>query len=163
MGTSNVDQRASSKTKNTSKGMSYAEAWRRIKAASNAGFHFEAVTICESIISDRLLSYVAATNAANTFNVRTSFKSLIEKWRKSASPLPMFDGVDLGNAVDCWRDNRNRVVHNLMKSEPGTPTEDVLTFLVRAELTAIRGARLARAVSNWHRDELRRARGIVKP
>lgn len=38
--------------------LSYAEAWARIRLASRQGFFLEAVTVEESIISDRLTSYL---------------------------------------------------------------------------------------------------------
>jgi hypothetical protein len=157
MRTRNVDQLASSKTKNTSKGMSYAEAWRRIKAANNAGFHFEAVTICESIISDRLLSFVAGTGSPSSLTERMPFSRLISEWRKRAGPLPQVNGIDLGQAVDQWRGQRNVIVHGLAKSPPGTPTEDLEAFLLRAREAAMQGAALARVVSRWHQVELKRA------
>ena len=44
--------------------------------------------------------------------------------------------------------------HGLVKSLPGTPTEDVTSFLVQAEQTANEGAELARLVSKWHRSQM---------
>lgn len=43
---------------NAAKFWSYREAWTRIKQAQEQGFYLEAVTIEESIISDRLMSYL---------------------------------------------------------------------------------------------------------
>ncbi len=43
---------------NVAKYLSYREAWARIKLARRQGFFLEAVTIDESIISDRLLSFL---------------------------------------------------------------------------------------------------------
>lgn len=139
--------------------MSYAEAWRRIKAANNAGFHFEAVTICESIISDRLLSFVAGTEPepSSKLTVKTPFGELIKRWRTQTKELPELHGVDLGYAVDQWRNQRNKIVHGLAKSAPGTPPEDLDAFLTQAKETAMRGAALARAVCRWHQARLKRA------
>lgn len=75
-------------SRSTSKHLSYAEAWRRIKNATESGFHFEAVTLCESIISDRLLSYVRGANPASGANTHTPFGVLISEWRKLAKSLP---------------------------------------------------------------------------
>jgi len=140
---------------NTAKYLSYAEAWRRIKAATAQGFHFEVVTLCESIISDRLLSYVRGFNPSSKANVRTQFASLISEWRKLAvRDLPPYGASDLGAAVNTWREERNAVVHSLTKSEPGTPTSQLQSFITRAEQAAKAGEGLARAVSNWHKRRL---------
>lgn len=51
--------RAANATKgDEAKFLSYAEAWARIRAVRKHGFFLEAVTIQESIISDRLSSFV---------------------------------------------------------------------------------------------------------
>lgn len=142
-------------TTNTAKYLSYAEAWRRIRAATDKGFYFEAVTLCESIISDRLLSYIKGVNPQSKANVRTTFATLISEWRKLAGgPIPANGISDLGADVDTWRNERNAVVHSLTKSEPGTPTSQLTPFITRTEQTAKAGASLARAVSNWHQREL---------
>lgn len=95
---------------NTAKYLSYAEAWRRIKAATAQGFHFEVVTLCESIISDRLLSYVRGINPSGRVNVRTPFASLISEWRNLAGKdIPPYGTSNLGAAVSTWRVERNTV------------------------------------------------------
>lgn len=162
MGTRAVNRRLSGQPKNISKGISYAEAWRRVKAANAAGFHFEAVTICESILSDRLLSFVAWADPSSKLTERTSFGELIRRWREQAKELPELGGVDLGLAVDSWRDQRNKVVHGLAKSAPGTPTKELEAFLASAKEAALQGAALARAVCRWHQAELKRARSGIK-
>ena len=143
-------------SKDTSKYLSYAEAWRRIKRATDSGFHFETVTLCESIISDRLLSYVLGVNRTSAVNTHTPFARLISEWRRLAKSLPDHGGNDLGAVVDEWRKARNAIVHGLAKSYPGTPTGDLKPFLERAQQAAEQGTRLARTVSNWHRQQLTR-------
>lgn len=139
---------------NKAKYLSYQEAWRRIKDAQRHRYYFEAVTLCESIISDRLLSYIHSENPNAKADVRTQFSSLIREWRKAAVTLPEYNGKqDLAVAVDSWRKERNAVIHVLTKSTPGTPTAPIDTFLSRAEAAADEGAKLARAVSNWHRKQ----------
>ncbi|TAJ79068.1 MAG: hypothetical protein EPO42_06820 [Gallionellaceae bacterium] len=148
---------------NTAKYLSYAEAWRRIKDATSQGFYFEVVTLCESIISDRLLSYVRGADSTNKATVLTPFSTLIAQWRKLASgKLPVHGNSDLGAAVDAWRLERNAIIHGLTKSEPGTPTAQVQPFIARAEQAAKTGAALARAVSSWHRRQLRAHRAVKK-
>jgi hypothetical protein len=142
-------------TTNTAKYLTYTEAWRRIKNATAGGFYFEVVTICESIISDRIFSYVKGVNPASKANIKTPFERLISEWRTLAQGnLPQHGTSDLGQAVNSWRIERNAVVHGLAKSFPGAPTLPVITFLTRAQNAAVEGAALARSVSNWHKKQL---------
>lgn len=139
---------------NPAKYLSYTETWRRINSGLDSGAFFEVVTLCESIISDRLLSFVRGVDPSSKANVHTPFSQLIACWRKSARTLPPYDGEDLGAAVDSWRKERNEVVHGLAKSMPGTPTDGVVPYIQRAERAARRGVSLARAVSAWHKKQL---------
>jgi hypothetical protein len=50
-------------TGNVVKYLSYREAWTRIKQAQEQGFYLEAVTLEESIITDRLISYLVGVGA----------------------------------------------------------------------------------------------------
>lgn len=145
--------------KNRAKYLSYTKAWSQIKDAIADGFYFEAVTIEESIISDRLLSYLLGTVPDLRFGVHTNLSSLIKKWRKVAGEeLIESDGNDLGKAVDDWRKNRNVVVHGLVKSTPRTPTMDVDDFLDVARQTAEEGRVLSRKVQNWHKKMLKESK-----
>jgi hypothetical protein len=147
---------------NIAKGLSYAEAWRRINAAYDQGFYFEVVTLCESILSDRLLSYIIGVDPACRFNTKTPFGNLILKWKKLAKArnekLPEFINLklgipwssELGDAVDTWRNQRNEVIHGLTKSTPGASTPPVESFITRVKNAAELGRLLARKVSRWH-------------
>lgn len=138
--------------KNTAKYLSYTEAWRRINDAMSKGFYFEVVTLCESIISDRLLSYVCGVNPSSSANIRTPFARLIKDWRRlGAGTLSVQGHPHLGAEVDAWRVERNLVLHGLTKSPPGSPTAPVQPFIVRAEQAAKTGVVLARVVSTWQR------------
>lgn len=149
--------------KNVAKGLSYKEAWRRIRDANEEEFYFEAVTICESIISDRLWSYLVGNQSSA--DERTSFANLITDWKKrTKGTLPQIklpgtiESVDLGEAVDAWRKHRNAVVHGIVKSKPGTPTKPIEQFLEEASQAARDGEFLARRVSDWHKKQLREHR-----
>jgi len=50
------------KNSNIRKYLSYKEAYSRMDKAIKNGFYFEAITIQESILSDRLLSFVVSKN-----------------------------------------------------------------------------------------------------
>ena len=148
---------------NQQKFLSYQEAWARIRDALEADFPFEAVTILESILSDRLLSYLSAVEADRQLTVRTSFGELIRLWSRAAERDGDSEAVELARQVDLWRVARNSVVHGLAKSEPGAPTEEVVGFVDRARRAAEEGAKLARAVDAWHKTQLRRSKAEVRP
>ena len=137
----------------------HREAWRRIKSANENGYYFEAVTICESIIVDRLLSYVLGVSPNCNRKKLKSFGNVIEKWRELTHRQPndtlkQNDGSDLGQCVDDWRKNRNEVVHSLAKSHPGTKMMELNEFLALAKETATEGEELAKAVKALQKKRL---------
>jgi predicted type IV restriction endonuclease len=156
----NSAKSAIKRTPNKAKGQSYAEAWRRIKQANENGYHFEAVAICESIISDRLLSYVLGKAPDSSANTRTALFDLIAEWRRLSAPknkttiAEYAETLLLIQKVDDWRIERNTVLHGLVKSMPGTATPEVEPVILKARKTANNGAALARAVLVWHRKQL---------
>jgi uncharacterized protein Usg len=146
---------------NAAKYLSYREAWTRIRSAQVKGYYLEAVTLEESIISDRLIGYLIGVGAiqpkANTYKY-PGFGQLLQLWKKQhPDPIALPDMDDLHAAVDAWRVNRNNIVHGIVKSHPGTATEDIDDFLATAEMAAARGERLAKAVSTWCRKAARPA------
>lgn len=147
---------------NAAKYFSYREAWTRINAACRQGFFFEAVTIQESIISDRLIQYLVVSGEIQErqeIHQYPSFAGLIKSW-KQRHPDPIATGLieNLQEEVDQWRMARNKVVHQIVKSHPGAETVPIEEFLVNAESAAVRGVVLAKAVTNWCSKSLRRLR-----
>jgi hypothetical protein len=62
--------------------LSYREAWSRIETAKDNGYYFEAVTLEESIICDRLISYLISSGVIDrpvAGNNYPSFGRLIGK------------------------------------------------------------------------------------
>lgn len=149
---------------NAAKYFSYREAWGRIKKAQGHGFYLEAVTLEESIISDRLISYLVAIGVFNVSGKlkSTNFGPLIKEWMNHV-PEPIVDRYfdNLQAAVDRWRERRNKIVHGMVKSIPGTNHDDVINFLEEAKLTAEQGDALARAVCNWHKRMKKQLTGRV--
>jgi hypothetical protein len=146
--------------KNTPKYLSYTKAWERINAAIEAGFNLEAITIEESIISDRLLSYVLGVDASSKVQKRSGLGDLIARWRKLAgASLIEPDGSDLGKAVDEWRQKRNLAVHGMVKSAPGeAPRVQPDDFFELARGAAEEGKKLSRKIQNWHKREVRKSK-----
>lgn len=151
-------------TKNIKKGDSFTYAYARINESINDGFFLEAVTLAESIISDRLYSFVKhheanSENASKSStkekkaNKRTSLQNLIVKARRIKTlQIKTKSGADMFDAVDDWRVQRNQCVHSVAKSEPGTATMSVEEFVAMAKEAALKGKELARLICNWHRD-----------
>lgn len=140
--------------RNANKYFSYREAWVRIKKARGSGFYLEAVTLEESIIADRLVSFLVCVGEIppDSRAEKCSFGQLIQLWmRRVPQPIPIPYFPDLRFAVDEWRKHRNQVVHGLVKSMPGGQHNDVLDFLKAAEFAAFQGETLAHAVSEWVR------------
>ena len=136
--------------------LSYAEAWARIRLATKQGFFLEAVTVEESIISDRLCSYLVKNCGFDHGNpsLRT-LQNLVGVWAKtvrtqaktSAQLVKHLD--ELQQRIEAWRVARNDVVHGLVKSRAGRGDDHIQGFLSRAHQAAKDGQVLARAVSNW--------------
>ncbi len=141
---------------NAAKFFGYAEAWTRISRATKSGYFLEAVTIEESIVSDRLLSFLQKTCGLTLHpRVTRTFSKVIERWEKefearlSDAPELMLASRALHERLDTWRERRNDVVHGLVKSTVGKTDDHIENFLVAAELAAIEGKAVARAISSW--------------
>jgi hypothetical protein len=145
----------SSNSKNISKYLSYKEAWTRIEQAQKQDFYLEAVTLEESVMTDRLISYLVKKGVIepSTKLSKYNFSNLIQLWKEQNAPIQIkVKAIEINNlqiAVDRWRERRNKIVHGMVKSHPGHPTEDIVDFLAEAKLTAKEGENLARAVSYW--------------
>ena len=144
--------------KNVLKGESFAYAFKRIDESIANEYYLEAITLCESIISDRLLSYVSG-NSKKKNNTKTPFKKIIELAQKlNKTKVSFKDESDLLGSVDLWRVQRNICVHSVAKSEPGEPTLTIEEFLKLSEKSAKDGKKLARIICDWHRGV--KARGV---
>lgn len=134
---------------NVLKGDRYKVAFERIKLAIANGYPFEAVTLCESIITDRLLSN-AQGRSAKRIDPKKGMAALQEK-----ANLPK----ELADALNEWREQRNIAIHEFVKTEPGeSPNKSVEEALKDVGRTAREGKKLAREVCKWHRDELNKAK-----
>lgn len=149
---------------NVVKGEAYREAWVRIVEAQEAGFYLEAVAIEESIISDRLISFLARPTADNPLLPDRKghwplFGKLIERWQgEFPEGIAVPGHSDLTREVGEWKDRRNDVIHSLVKSDPAAAPVKVAAFLKQAKRCAAKGALLAKAVSQWHKKQLREAK-----
>jgi len=138
---------------NAPKYFSYREAWARIKMASRQGFYLEAVTIEESIISDRMLSFLEK-NCGVVLGGH-SLNNTSKEWLKHATKLVGAES-EAANEVkalfanlDAWREYRNQVVHGIVKSKASRHEDHIDNFLVAAAQAAKDGEKVARAIDRW--------------
>ncbi len=142
--------------KNIPKYLSYKAAWERINYSLERGFHLEAISIEESIISDRLLSFVLGVDQNSKMGTKSPLDQLIIKWRKHAGKsLIESDGSDLGEQAFIWKEKRNTAIHGIVKSTPRTATMQPEDFFEMTRKTAEEGKILARKVLIWHKKKLR--------
>ena len=133
---------ASAGAKNVAKYEAYVYAFGRLSDAIDRGYNLEAVTIAESIIADRIIS---ACHRAQRNPGRLVLSALLEIASRLNPPLPK------GAEFDLWRQDRNQVVHGIVKGTNKAPLLPPAEFLDLAEKTAVRGAVLARTASAWSR------------
>jgi len=136
----------------------YAEAYARVESSISSAHYFEAITIEESIISDRLASFLEATDSLSADQIhRQSLANLIMLWKlATTNPGSIWEScISLIENVNKWRKERNRYVHGLVKfpnQKANIPnTKD---FIRGAERTAIHGKQLAAEVSNWRKRQV---------
>lgn len=131
----------------------YTEAFARIDSSINSEHYFEAIAIEESIISDRIASFLESMHLLKVDDLhRYSFASLITLWKFAVlSPGAIWEPCEgLIKEVDEWRKQRNKYVHGLVKfphQRANIPTTK--EFLQGASDAAFKGKELSRSVSDW--------------
>ena len=116
--------------------------------AIKSGYYLEAITIQESIISDRLLSFLIRSNLLDISPEKLhsiSFSRLI----KIAEPY--LDNLNLIEDLHAFRKMRNNCIHGFVKSFPNKPTPEVKDFMALASKTAKMGKQITREIDNWHK------------
>jgi hypothetical protein len=141
---------------NEAKFHSYREAWARIKDARRQKFFLEAITIQESIISDRLLSVLEKTWEVQLRpNTKKLVGQVIERWyseskkRFSADEASLVELTALHSRIDSWRSLRNDAVHGIVKSTVARLDDHIDAFLHTASQAAEEGEKIARAIDRW--------------
>lgn len=133
---------ASPSADNFRKYSAYVYAFDRLTEAIERGFYLEAVALEEGIISDRLSS---ACERAGVLPKKPTLMTVIDAARELAPPLICIDELQR------WREDRNRVLHGVVKTSAKSPLLPPPEFIELSERTALNGVRLARLVSNWEK------------
>lgn len=139
----------------------YAFAHSRIQEAMRAGFYLEAITITESMISDRLLAS-GEYLMDEPRDARAGLAKLLNKHLKNeklctAPGLASATGKTLFEQLDRWREERNELIHGVAKCLPGfeNELETTMDLMERARAQADEGLRLFRKLDDWLRRERR--------
>lgn len=91
----------------------YKNAHRRIKQAIEAGFHLEAITLVESLLSDRLESRASYIRGRD-FSFKT-LDALIKRFREVKPDSDKELQSLILNEVAEWKDARNKALHEMAK------------------------------------------------
>jgi hypothetical protein len=145
---------------NTAKEKAYALAFGMINTALEKGCPLQAITIEESILTDRLSSTLNAKKEKKT-PCSTLNRALKEWANQLKSGESLFDEKmsALRPSLYAWWDERNELLHGIVKSPCGEgPTIPAEDFLERAEKAAREGLDLARKVVRWTQKQVRLAR-----
>ena len=137
--------------KNMEKYNSYTLAFDRINKALEAEFPLEAISIEESIITDRLMSFALAIGIKAHKNSLLGY--LVSKIKDEVDNEEVKEFMD---KIDKWREQRNEKLHAIVKSLPGTgPVVKAEDFVDEAMELAREGKDLAKETSNWHRRQMK--------
>ena len=121
----------------------YRHAFERMDEALQQGWLLEAITLEESIISDRLISCLEVFQADNI--QRNNFSRLIDQTKKylRLSKLNIEAGLTLLSDLDTWRENRNKCLHAMCKEDDHSYSENaVVAFEEMLLQTAKSGRKL---------------------
>lgn len=94
--------------------MLYKRAIEQFNGALEAGYYLEAITICESLITDRLESRCGELGESIAFK---NLGALIRKLREIETDRDLYQLID--KELDIWRINRNIALHEIVKFERG--------------------------------------------
>ena len=130
----------------------YKEAFTRISTSISGRYFFEAVTIEESIITDRILSYFKNNSSETKFKSlqNESFHKIVSALKEEIKdPISTKKIKNLQEEIDQWRMDRNKIIHNIVRDKSYTGDSTIEDFIKSAEGCAKKGLILARAISDW--------------
>ena len=84
----------------------------RYKDAMDKAFYLEAITLMESLISDRLESYMSRNIADNDYSFSTLERLIRGLRRIETTSMPV-------DSIEAWKQQRNILLHEMAKIEEG--------------------------------------------
>ena len=121
-----------------------------MKKAIEGKFYLEAITIQESIITDRLLNFIIRNKILEITEEELHKPKAYLNNLVNHSKI-YFDDELIYEELNAFRFGRNNCIHAIVKSFPGKPTINVNDFLKLAKETSINGKLLCRKIDSWHR------------
>jgi len=114
-------------------------AIERILKAITEGYYLEAITLQESIISDRLALFLHHQGDKSDSKTLNKLILTVQKHHQNK----LFEEVDL------WRVKRNKAIHGLVRSSPFEKQIGLLSFDNLAKETATEGKKLVLDIIHW--------------
>ncbi|MDU0112284.1 hypothetical protein RT723_04580 [Psychrosphaera aquimarina] len=114
----------------------------RITKAIKDGYYLEAITLQESIISDKLALFLSHKKKQSDSKSLYELISLCLKINK----------LELFSKVDEWRKKRNTTIHGLVRSTPFEKQLAITDFDNLAKDTALQGTNLVKKIQIWFDD-----------
>ena len=127
-----------------------------MKKAIEGKFYLEAITIQESIITERLLNFVIR-NSIVSINEDEFYRQIVSLSKLIDYSKSYFDDENLYDDLNTFRKDRNKCIHAIVKSYPGYPTIKVNDFQKLAKETSLNGRILTRKVDAWHRRMMKKS------
>jgi hypothetical protein len=127
-----------------------------MKKAIEGKFYLEAITIQESIITERLLNFVIR-NSIVSVNEDELYRQIVSLSKLIDFSKCYFDDENLYDDLNTFRKDRNKCIHAIVKSYPGYPTTKVNDFQKLAKETSLNGRILTRKVDAWHRRMMKKS------
>jgi hypothetical protein len=165
------DETATANPPNHAKRHRYAAAFTRIAEARASGFPIEAIMICESVITDRLVSHFVRLREVGVPIPNRDVRRMLDKASdgdegnhvSTTRLVQALDGVfddlgeqrfsDLPGRLRTWTQDRNRAAHAFVRTHPFTKAyaEPLDDFVERLDACAATGVELARTLDAWTR------------
>jgi hypothetical protein len=111
---------------NQQKQANYTEQFRRLKLALKNGFNLEAMFIEYAILEDRTESILRHADLWNTYiksrkgrepNIDSKIKYIQKRAENRKDVLHKYFSADLLGRVLIWKEERNRLIHALLKQQ----------------------------------------------
>ena len=143
--------------KNIAKYLSYKLAMEQLNRALEFRFPIEAISIEESVISDRLLSTLNASlqkQSVKQCDISASLGGVLSRCKGGLAFLED-EEMKMLKEIDAWRKERNRAIHGIVKSRQGEgPAVSAEVFMTHAMIWAKEGAELMQKVQNWSKRKI---------
>ena len=111
---------------NEQKQANYTEQFRRLKLALKNGFNLEAMFIEYAILEDRTESILLHADLWDAYiksrkgrepNIDSKIKYIQKRAENKKDPLHKYFADDLLDRVLAWKEERNRMIHALLKQQ----------------------------------------------